>query len=105
MTEFAQSYYDEINGRLRAILVQVADSLPDRTREFVADELDANELGLSLETIVEALNESGTWVDSRIVAELSDLAAKMNMNVDVSAALTSSAVPNTPNSDVEQGPR
>lgn len=33
MSVFTQSYYDDITGRLRSILILVADNLPDSTYE------------------------------------------------------------------------
>ncbi len=87
MVSYGQSYYDDIRGRLQAVLFSVADLLPASTYEFVAEELDANELGVSLETIVDVLAESSAPVPVDIVDSLADLSKTMRMDCDVRAIL------------------
>jgi hypothetical protein len=87
---FSHEYYQEIEDRLRAVLAGVADLLPVTTAAFVGDLLDHNELGLALEVMVDVLVESRATVRKDLVADLSDLARTMEMDLDVVAALTRS---------------
>ena len=83
MTEFSQAYYDEIRGRLIAVLIMVEDLLPPSTTELVVELLDANELGLALEEMVEVLAERRTRVSPSVIADLDGLARHMQMDLDV----------------------
>lgn len=80
---YSQSYYDDIRGRLRAVLFTVADVLPEDTLHFVAEELDANELGLSLETLVDVLEEISAHVSRETVSELAALNDVMRIGINV----------------------
>lgn len=91
MSQTSQSYYDEIRGRIMAVFIDVADLLPSSTRDFVTEELDANELGVALQAIVEVLAEVGGVVTEGSVAEMEALAKTMGMELDVGAVTTRSA--------------
>lgn len=84
---YDSSYYEAIRGRLHAILWEVSDRLSESTRTFVIEELDANELGLALEAMVDELEEARTPLTSRVVGELQDLARTMGMDIDVARRL------------------
>ena len=88
MVAYSQSYYDEIRGKLHAVLFVVADQLPRMTVDFVAEELDANEIGLALETIVEGLAATSAPVPRHIVDDLAELADRMQMDYGVRERLT-----------------
>lgn len=74
---------DDLRGRLMAVLIQVEGELSARTRDFVTEELDHNELGLALDAMVEELAERRSPVDRAVVADLQELARRMEMAVDV----------------------
>ena len=63
------SYYDDLRGRVRAVLFIVAEQLPRMTVELVTELIDANESGVALETISEVLVER----ESRITADTLDM--------------------------------
>ena len=83
MTEFSQACDDEIRGRLTAVLIMVEDLLPTSTTELVVELLDANELGLALEELVEGLAERRARVLPSVIEDLDDLARRMQMDLDV----------------------
>jgi len=80
-------YYDDIRGRIQAILLKVGPALPKSTYAFVAEELDSNELGIALETIVDVLAEIQVPVSGQVVQDLADLADTMEIDHDIAALL------------------
>ncbi len=80
-------YYEGIRGRLHAALFEVAPSLSDAARQFVIEELDANELGLALEALVEEVEQQRAPVSAALVADLSALEFAMRMSIDVERRL------------------
>jgi hypothetical protein len=89
---YPQSYYDEIRGKLQAVLFMVAPKLPESTRSFVTEELDANELGVALETMVDVLAEVSAPVTREVVDTLAELARTMKLDYDVAGILATSIV-------------
>lgn len=87
MMVYSQSYYEDIRCRLRGLLEALAGLLPVDTFHFVSEELDANEFGLSLEVLVDELEETGTEVPWGVVSELAALADDMGMSINVRARL------------------
>jgi|GEM_PF-1052774 len=83
MNEAGGSYYEDLQGRLRAILVLVADQLPGVTVELVTEFIDANECGLALETLSEMLHESNARVTRHLAAEVRSLADDMGLDRQV----------------------
>lgn len=83
MSEPGHDYHEDLGGRLRAILILVADQLSRVTVELVTEFIDANECGLALETLSEMLFESGAKVSSQLVVEMRVLAEKMRLDGQV----------------------
>lgn len=84
---YPTSCYDDIRGRLRGVLFTVAPHLPSSTYGFVTEELDANELGVALETLVDVLHEVQAPLPGKVVQTLADLARTMDIDYDVVGAL------------------
>jgi hypothetical protein len=85
MTVESTSYHDDLRGKVRALLIMVADQLPPTTVELVTEMIDANESGVALETISEMLVESRGAVTSNALAVVDDLVRTMRfdpVNVD-----------------------
>ena len=87
MNPYATEYYEDISGRLRAVLFRTAEILQPDTVEFLTEMLDANELGVALEMMVEALEDAKLPITPEIASTLEALARKMEMNYDVQGAL------------------
>jgi hypothetical protein len=86
-SSFPDAYYEDIRGRLKAVLFTVAPHISRATFAFVSEELDANELGLSLETLVDALVEVEAPVTRSTVETLVELADRMRIDHGIAAAL------------------
>lgn len=74
------SRFEELQGRLRGLLITVADQLPPVTVQLVGEMIDANECGVALETISEMLVESHASIGLDVLMNVEDLAASMNMS-------------------------
>jgi hypothetical protein len=51
--------HEEMQGRVRGLLILVADQLPERTASLVEELIDHNESGVALEIMSDILVESG----------------------------------------------
>jgi hypothetical protein len=74
------SEYEELQGRVRGLLISVADQLPPVTARLVAEMIDANECGVALETMSEMLVESGAVLSGDIVAIVDGLVQTMGLD-------------------------
>jgi hypothetical protein len=85
MTSWSASKYEEIQGRVRGLLITLAPQLPALTVGLVDEMIDANECGIALEMMSEMLVESPGTVTAEIVSEVSYLVQEMGLdqvNVD-----------------------
>jgi hypothetical protein len=82
------SYYEDIAGRLRGVLIMVGDRLPQSDRGLIGEFIDHNELGLALEQIADLLAEAATPVRATERADMLALAQDMNMDDGVATALS-----------------
>lgn len=79
------SGFEELQGRLRGVLIAVSEQLPAFTVGLVDEMIDANELGIALETMSEMLVESNGSIEHHVVAAVERLAEDMALdaiNVD-----------------------
>ena len=81
-------YYEEIAGRLRGLLIRLDDRLSRQDQTWVAEFIDANELGLALEQMADALSEDDQPVSPEERSDMLALAERMQMDDRVSRALT-----------------
>lgn len=88
MVDYDASYYEDIRGRLHAVFFAVAERLPATARAFLLEEIDANELGLALEALVDEVEQLQVPIGEPLVADLSRLEGTMGMSVDVVARLS-----------------
>jgi hypothetical protein len=72
--------YEDLQGRLRWLLIRNEDQLPKTTVEFITEFIDANECGLALETLSEMLVESEARVDRKTVDAVAVLACDMGLD-------------------------
>jgi hypothetical protein len=82
------SYYEDLAGRLRGVLIMVGDRLPQPDRALIGEFIDHNELGLALEQIADLLAESATpiWAIER--TDMLALARDMSMGDGVATVLS-----------------
>ncbi|HEX2849344.1 MAG TPA: hypothetical protein VHN98_02270 [Acidimicrobiales bacterium] len=73
-----RAYYEEIEGRLRALLIEHEEVFAGGVEE-VADYLDANELGLALETMLDIAIEEERPVPPGLADGLRRVADRMGV--------------------------
>lgn len=79
MTDLDSAYYEDLQGRLRALLITVGDQLSKITVELISELVDANECGVALEMMSEMLVETGAAVEAGTVVAVADLAGLMGL--------------------------
>jgi hypothetical protein len=72
--------YEDIQGRLRGLLITVADQLPAVTVGIVSEMIDANECGVALEILSEMLVQSAARISAETLADVSALVQMMDMD-------------------------
>lgn len=80
------AYYEDLQGRLRGLLIEVAKELPSVTVGLVDELIDANECGVALEMISDMLVESDGRIDVLVLTDVERLVEDMGLdvsNVDV----------------------
>ena len=85
MTGWPASRHEEVQGRVRGILIAVASQLPVFTVGLVDGMIDANECGVALEIMSEILVESGAVISAETLLDVSSLVGEMGLdqvNVD-----------------------
>ncbi|MFE4000455.1 MafI family immunity protein [Nocardioides sp. YIM B13467] len=82
-----RAYYEEIAGRLRGLLIRLADRLSSEDITLIAELVDANELGLALEQLADVLSEDERPLTEDERADMVALADRMHMGDRVPHAL------------------
>ncbi|MGD0748328.1 MAG: hypothetical protein ABSB68_11010 [Acidimicrobiales bacterium] len=80
MTAWSASRYEEIQGRVRGLLIEVAPQLPAITAGLIDEMIDANECGVALETMSEMLVESEGVISAETLTEFSSLVQEMGLD-------------------------
>jgi hypothetical protein len=73
------SQFEELQGRLRGLLIEVGGQLPRVTVQLVGEMIDANECGVALETISEMLADSHASITADVVTDVAQLAETMGL--------------------------
>lgn len=74
------SRFDDIRGRVRGLLITVADQLPVVTAGLVDELLDANEQGVAVEMLSEMLVQSNARISPETMAVFEDVVVAMGLN-------------------------
>jgi len=82
-----RAYYEEIAGVLHGLLIQLDDRLPGKDVTLIAEDIDANELGLALEQVADVLSEDERPLTPDERADMLALADRMQMGDRVRRAL------------------
>lgn len=82
-----QSYYDDMNSRLLALLAELQDRLAPAAVEHAHDYLNHNELGLALETITDSMCDRVAPVSIEERSRILDLAGIMKLGDRVESSL------------------
>ncbi|GAA1710913.1 hypothetical protein GCM10009745_68690 [Kribbella yunnanensis] len=70
MTYMDTGYYEDIAGRLHGLLIRLDDRLPRQDQVWITEFIDANELGLALEQMADALSEDDRPISSEERADM-----------------------------------
>lgn len=84
-----RAYYEEIAGHLHGLLIRLDDRLPGKDITQVAEFIDANELGLALEWMADALSEEEQPLAPDERTDMLALVERMRMDDRVPGALQS----------------
>jgi hypothetical protein len=76
---FDAVYYEDLRGRVRGVLIAVAEHLQAQEVGLVDELIEANESGLALELLTVMLVETGVKVDPRVVEQIDQLAGDMGL--------------------------
>ena len=80
MTGLSSAYYEELQGRIRGLLITVSDQLPPYTVGLVDRMIEANECGVALETISDMLVESSAVLPAEVLEIVEGLVTMMELN-------------------------
>ena len=80
MTERAAAPHEEVQGKARGLLIELASQLPSVTVGLVEEMIDANECGVALEIMSEMLVESRAVVSPDQLAMVSELVRIMRLD-------------------------
>ncbi len=82
-----RAYYEEIAGHLHGLLARLDDRLAGKDVTLIAEFIDANELGLALEQMADALSEDEQSLAPDERADMLALVERMEMGDRVPQAL------------------
>jgi hypothetical protein len=81
------SELDDFQGRIRGLLIAIAEQLPEFTVQFVDELIDANECGVAVETISEMLVDSKAVIQSWVYDVMSELCDAMALDPIIASRL------------------
>jgi len=78
---FDASYYEDVRGRVRGVLISVADVVPREKLAFIEELIDHNEPGIALEMLVDLMIQRGYKPGPQIVEDARRAAKAMAMEL------------------------
>lgn len=84
--KFDAGHHEELQGKIRGVLIDVAHLLTDSQAGLIDEFIDANELGLALE-LSEALFDPGAKLSPGIVDRIAGLSHEMGLEAEVANRL------------------
>ena len=76
---YDETYYRGLQERLRRLLLSLDNRLPPGDRQLVEAFIGANECGLALETMADALAENWMRLDQPAIDEIASMAQTMGL--------------------------
>lgn len=73
------AHFEELQGRLRGVLMMVAEELPPVTVALVGEMIDANECGVALEILSEMLLEAEAQIEPEVLGVVDGLVESMGL--------------------------
>ncbi|NNN21869.1 MAG: hypothetical protein HKL80_07715 [Acidimicrobiales bacterium] len=78
------AYYEELRGKTRAILIEVADLISGAQAGLIDELIDANESGVALEEMISIIKELKLNLDPSLIEQIIRLADFMKLRIDTS---------------------
>jgi len=91
-SELTSAYFDDLDGRLRGLLIAVADQLSSQTTGFVVEYLDAAEYGLAFDLIVHDLLIETTPLKAEVIEMVWSLNDTLGLDPKTVEVLRSSSI-------------
>jgi methylaspartate ammonia-lyase len=85
--KFDAGHHEELQGKIRGVLIDVAHLLTDSQAGIIDEFIDANELGLALEDLSEALVDAGAKLSPGVVDRIAGLSHEMGLEAEVANRL------------------
>lgn len=82
-SNFAPDYYEELQARLRALLIATGTWISTEQLSLLNELVDANEPGIALDMFSEALATSGARIDETLFRDTQSLAEQMKLKPEV----------------------
>jgi hypothetical protein len=82
-SDFSQNYHEEMQGKVRAILTMTGASISERDLSLFNNLVDANEYGIALDMLTEALVSSSARIDPAVFREIQTLSEQMKLEPEV----------------------
>ena|SRR6266498_676415 len=78
--EFDPSYYEDLRGRVRGVLISVAENFPTDQLALLEELIDANEPGIALEMLGEMLVDAKVALHDDVMDAVAGLVETMGLD-------------------------
>lgn len=82
-SDFSNEYHQEMQQRVRGILIMVGEFTSAEQLALFNDLVDANEYGVALDMLTEALASSGSKIDTAVFRDIQSLSEQMKLGAEV----------------------
>jgi hypothetical protein len=80
---FSNDYHEAMQAKVRAIVIRVGGSISPEQLALFNDLVDANEYGIALDMLSEALVLSGAKIDAAAFQDIQSLSEQMKLEPEV----------------------
>jgi len=80
---FSNDYHEEMQQKVRAILITTGGSISPEQLALFNDLVDANEYGIALDMLTEALASSGAKIDATVFREIQSVSEQIKLEPEV----------------------
>jgi hypothetical protein len=80
---YSNDYHQEMQQKVRAILIITGASISPEQLGLFNDLVDANEYGIALDMLTEALASSGAKIDAAVFRDIQSLSEQMKLEPEV----------------------
>lgn len=80
---FTRDYYEDLQARLRAVLIITGSSISPQQLSLLNELVDANEPGLALEMLTEALASADAKIGQAVFRDIQSISEKMKLDPEI----------------------